>query len=314
MRAPAVSAICVSYNCADLLRVTLESLLTQEVDGGVQVIVVDNASDDGSAAAAASLPGVEVIALERNVGFGAANNVGARRAQGELLLFANPDVDVPAGVVAALADFMAGEAAAVAAGPKLVGRDGRLQKFCARKFPNLLNLIFLVSGVEESRWAGSPLAHRYYPTPFYGRGPSPVDALTGAFMMVRRRAFEAVGGFDEGYFLYGEDVDLCRRLRREGGGIWYLPAGPVRHYTGGSRRAPDALVVAESHRSAVRYGRRWHGAVAAALVRTVSISSLWGRRLLFAAGGVVSKGARRRGRFYADTLSVLREREGPAAS
>jgi GT2 family glycosyltransferase len=314
MTAPAVSAVCVSYNCADLLRLALESLVSQEVEGGLEVIVVDNGSRDGSAAAAAGVPGVEVIALERNVGFGAANNVGARRARGDLLLFANPDVDVPPDVVGALSDFMAGEAAAVAAGPKLVGRDGHLQRFCARKFPNLLSLIFLVSGVEESRWAGSPLAHRYYPTPFYGRGPSPVDALTGAFMVVRRRALEAVGGFDEGYFLYGEDVDLCRRLRREGGGIWFLPVGPVRHYTGGSRRTPDPVVVAESHRSAVLYARRWHGKAAAALVRAVSISSLWGRRLLFAAGGVISEGARRRARFYADVLTRVREREGRAAS
>ena len=313
MTTPAVSAVCVSYNCADLLRLALASLAAQEVDGGLEVIVVDNASRDGSAAAAAGVPGAEVIALERNAGFGAANNVGARRARGELLLFANPDVDVPPGVLGALKGFLDREAGAAAAGPKLVGRDGRLQKFCARKFPNLLNLIFLVSGVEESRWAGSPLAHRYYPTPFYGRGPSPVDALTGAFILVRRRAFEAVGGFDEGYFLYGEDVDLCRRLRREGGGIWYLPVGPVRHYTGGSRRTPEPAAVAASHRSAVRYARRWHGAVAAAVVHTVSRSSLWGRRLLFTAGGVISEGMRRRARFYADVLTTCRGAEGAAA-
>jgi len=306
--APAVSAVVVSYNCADLLRAALASLLAQEVAGGLEVVVVDNASTDGSAAAAREA-GAEVVALERNVGFAAANNVGARRARGELLLFANPDVEAPPGVVAALGDFLAKNPGAVAAGPSLVGRDGRLQRFCARKAPAALNLLFLVSGLEESRWAGSPLAHRYYPARYYERGPAPAEALAGAFMLVRRAAFDGVGGFDEGYFLYGEDVDLCRRLREAGGEIWYVPAGPVRHYTGGSRRTPDPVVVVESHRSAVRYARRWHGDLAAAAVRAVSKVSLWGRRLLFAAAGPLGEGARRRARFYADVLAEYRRRE-----
>jgi GT2 family glycosyltransferase len=156
------------------------------------------------------------------------------------------------------------------------------------------------------------LAHRYYPARYYERGPAPAEALAGAFMLVRRSAFEGVGEFDEGYFLYGEDVDLCRRLSETGGEIWYVPAGPVRHYTGGSRRTPSPVVVAESHRSAVRYARRWHGGLAAAAVRAVSKSSLWGRRLLFAAARPLGEGARRRARFYADVLAEYRWRERAA--
>jgi N-acetylglucosaminyl-diphospho-decaprenol L-rhamnosyltransferase len=309
--APAVSAVVVSYNCADLLRAALASLLGQEVAGGLQVVVVDNASTDGSAAAAREA-GAEVVALERNVGFAAANNVGARRARGELLLFANPDVEAPPGVVAELTEFLDKNPAAVAAGPKLVGREGRLQRFCARKAPAALNLLFLVSGLEESRWAGSPPAHRYYPGRYYERGPAPAEALAGAFMLVRRSSFEEVGGFDEGYFLYSEDLDLCRRLREAGGEIRYVPVGPVRHYTGGSRRTPSPVVVVESHRSAVRYARRWHGGLVAAAVRAVSKLSLWGRRLLFAAAGPLGERARRRARFYADVLAEYRRREGAA--
>ncbi len=311
MTAPAVSAVVVSYDCADLLRAAVASLLAQDVAGGLEVVVVDNASADASAAAGREA-GAEVVALERNVGFAAANNVGARRARGELLLFANPDVEAPAGVVAALRDFLAENPVAVAAGPRLVGRDGGLQRFCARRFPTALNLLFLVSGLEESRWAGSPLAHRYYRARYYEEGPAPAEALAGAFMLVRRGAFEGVGGFDEGYFLYGEDLDLCRRLREAGGEIWYVPAGPVRHFTGGSRRTPDPVVVVESHRSAVRYAGRWRGGLAAAAVRAVSKSSLWGRRLLFAAAGPLGQGARRRARFYADVLAEYRRRERAA--
>jgi GT2 family glycosyltransferase len=312
---PAVSAVCVSYNCADLLAVALASLGAQAVPGGFEVIVVDNASSDDSAAVAARAPDVTVVPLEKNVGFAAANNVGARLARGEQLLFVNPDVDVPPGVVAALSEFLAGTPAAAAAGPKVVGRDGRLQKFCARKFPTLLNLLVLVSGLEESRWAGSALAHRYYPTAFYGRGPGRADALSGAFMLVARRAFEAVGGFDENYFLYAEDLELCHRLRRAGGEIWYLPVGPVRHYTGGSRRTPDPAVVVASHRGAARYARRWHGDVGGRLVAACSRVSLWARRSMFYVAGIAWKGGRRRARFYADVLAALRGTgEGKAAT
>ena len=312
MTAPAVSAICVSYNCADLLRVTLASLVGQDVPGGMEIIVVDNASPDDSAAAAAEFPAVTVIPLGENVGFGAANNVGARRAGGELLLFANPDVDVPAGVVSALVDFMSKNGEAAAAGPTIVDREGRLQKFCARKFPRLINMLFLVSGVEESRWAGSPLAHRFYPPAFYERGPARAEVLAGAFMLVRRRAFEALGGFDEGYFLYGEDVDLCRRLRREGT-VWYLPVGPVRHFTGGSCTVPDPIVTIESHRSAARYATLWLGRGAGSLVRLCSAASLWARRILFAILGLAWKRARTRARYYADVIKGMAARRAGAA-
>lgn len=312
MTSAAVSAICVSYNCADLLRATLASLTRQEVPGGVEIIVVDNASRDDSAAAASEFEGVSVIPLEENVGFGAANNVGARRAGGELLLFANPDVECPPGVVAALADFMAQHPGAAAAGPTTVDREGRLQKFCARKFPRLGNMLFLVSGIEESRWAGSPLAHRFYPPAFYGRGPAEAEVLAGAFMLVRRRAFEAVGGFDEGYFLYGEDVDLCRRLWREGT-VWYVPVGPVRHFTGGSRTVPDPVVTIEAHRSAARYAGLWLGRGAGSLVRLCSAASLRTRRVLFAVLGLLWKGAGRRARYYADVIKGMAAKKAKAA-
>jgi len=312
---PLVSAITVSYNCADLLREALASLLVQEVRGGLEVIVVDNASADDSVAVAREFAGVEVRALGRNVGFGAANNLAAAQARGKYLLFANPDVEVPPGVAAELASFMEGRPEAAAGGPALVGRDGRRQRFCARRFPSAGNLIMLVSGLAESRWGGSALAHRYYPPAYYERGPARADVLAGACMMVRREIFEAVGGFDEAYFLYAEDVDLCRRLAAAGGEVWYVPAGPVRHFTGGSRRTASPLVVAESHRSAVRYARRWHGGLAAAAVRSVSKLSLWGRWLLFAAARPLGEWARRRARFYADVRAEYREREGagPAA-
>jgi GT2 family glycosyltransferase len=271
----------------------------------MEIIVVDNASSDDSADVAASFSDVDVVRLPRNAGFGAANNVGAGRATGEYLLFVNPDTETRLGVVGALYDFLEGRPDAVAVGPKIVGRDGKLQRFCARRAPTFLNLVFLVSGLEESRFAGSSLTHRYYSRPFYDVRPARAEVLSGAFMLVRRRAFEAAGGFDEGYFLYSEDVDLCKRLARAGGELWYFPTGPVGHYTGGSRRLPNPLVVAESHRSLRRYARTWLGPLAGALVRVCSGLSLRARRWGFAILGLAWGGGRRRARLYREALALL---------
>jgi len=302
---PRVSAVCVSRNCADLLRVTLASLALQEVTGGCEVIVVDNASDDGTAAVPADFPGVAAVALERNVGFAAANNLGAARARGELLLFVNPDVDVPAGVVEALSRFLGEREAAAAAGPTLAGRDGALQKYAARREPTLANLLAQVSGIGESWPLGAGLAHRFYPTRYYRAGPARAEVLGGAFMMVRAAAFREVGGFDEGYFLYAEDMDLSRRLAAVGE-LWYVPTAPVRHYTGGSRRTPSPLVAVASHASAERYARIWMGPAAAALVRACSRASWGARRLAWGALGAFSPAAKKRAAFYAEVARAAR--------
>lgn len=312
MNNPAVSVIIVSYECADLLRRTLVSVERQVVPGGFEIIVVDNASRDGSADVARAFERVDAVALGYNVGFGAANNIGARRAVADRLLFLNPDVVLEEGVIAGLAKFLAARPPAGAVGPAIVNADGSLQKFCARRYPGFLQLLLQVSGLGESRWAEGKRLHRFYPDTFYKGPPAQAEALAGACMMVRRAAFEALGGFDEGYFLYSEDVDLCRRIRDHGWEIWYVPGGKVEHFTGGSRRTPNPLVVAESHRSAARYARRWHGAAASLLVRFCSGASLRIRRLLFGIAGVINAASRERGRLYAQALRLKKNpgREG----
>lgn len=305
---PKVTAICVSYNCADLLRVTLRTLVAQDVPGGMEILVVDNASEDDSVAAARSFAGVAVYPLARNVGFGAANNLGARIAKGDYLLFVNPDVEVSQGVVAALANFLGGRAEAVAAGPLLVDRDGSVQRFCARRFPTPLNLALQVCGWGETRWAGSALLHRFYNGRYYGRGPARAEVLTGAFLMARRDAFAAVGGFDEGFFLYGEDVDLCRRLAGRGE-LWFVPVGPVKHFTGGSRREPDPLVVVAAHASAIRYAVKWHGRTAAVFVAFCSRVGVAIRRFVFRGLGAFSGRARGRADFYDRVAELTRARQ-----
>jgi len=309
MSPPAVSAICVSYNCAELLRGALASLVAQEVPGGLEVLVVDNASADDSVRVAASFEGVKVSALERNVGFAAANNAGARAAGGDRLLFVNPDVEAPPNVVAALARWLAARPAAAAVGPALAAWDGALQRYAARRFPNVVRLAAQVSGFAETRWGNTAFVAGFYPRAFYTARAAQVDALSGACMMVRRTAFERVGGFDERYFLYGEDVDLCRRLAAAGAEVWYVPVGPVRHFTGGSRRTPSAAVVAASHASAVTYAALWLGPAAAAVIRAVSRASLAGRRVVFGAAGLVAPACRSRARLYRDAAALSRKKK-----
>ena len=301
-----VSVICISYNCAEPLRLALTSLAAQEVPGGMEIIVVDNASGDASAEVARSFPGVKVVSLANNAGFAAANNVGIREAAGTRFLFANPDVEAPPGVAAALSKFMAARPQAAAVGPTVAGPDGAVQRFCARRFPTIFNLVLQVAGWGETRWAASRWLHRFEAPDFYTSPPAQTDALAGAFMMVRRNAFMDVGGFDEGYFLYGEDVDLCRRFKEAGGEVWYVPGPPVRHYTGGSRGSANSLVIAASHVAAERYARKWRGGPAGALVAAVSALSLATRRGALGAVGVISARARAAGRVYAEALRLKR--------
>jgi GT2 family glycosyltransferase len=191
-----------------------------------------------------------------------------------------------------------------------VGRDGTVQRFCARRWPTTAQLILQVAGWGESRWAESAWLHGFERPAFYEGPPAQTEAVAGAFMMARRDAFEEVGGFDQGFFLYGEDVDLCRRLKDAGGEVWYVPTEPVKHYTGGSRRTPNPLAVAASHRAAERYAYKWRGGIAGALVVATSAFSLAARRVACGVAGLANTRARAAGRFYGEALRLKRGMSG----
>ncbi len=241
------SAVVVNYRSAALTAACVASL---RADGVGEVVVVDSApGDDCEARLAGS--GATFVGLDDNLGYGAAANAGVARASGEAIVICNPDLVVVPGTVAALVATLDADPSLAAVGPRIDRPDGTRYP-SARAFPSLADAAgHAFVGLATTR---NPWSRRYLRSDAEAAGP--VDWVSGAFMLVRRSAFEAVGGFDESYFMFLEDVDLCRRLRLAGWGVAYEPAGRVVHLEGASRESAPYRMIIAHHRSLLRYGWR----------------------------------------------------------
>ena len=238
-----ISVLLVSHNTREHLENALEHLHRQQ-DTWYEVLVIDNASDDGSPEMVKEqYPDVRLIALEDNLGFGAANNRGAREAQGDALLLLNSDAWLADGALPRLAKTLEDDPRLGAVTPYLAYPDLRPQFAWAPE----TGVVGEALQKARNRFEGWPLVHRSppRPLPFW---------LTAACLLVRRRAFESVEGFDEDFFLYFEDVDLCRRLRQEGWRLAVERRASAFHVKGASDRAGRAEL--EYRRSQLRYYRK----------------------------------------------------------
>jgi GT2 family glycosyltransferase len=261
-----VSIVIVTWNTRDLLRGCLRSIGAAGRGGGIEVIVVDNASTDGTAEMVArEFPDVRLVASATNDGFGRANNRGAAEARGEYILLLNPDTEVGPQSVARLRDVLQREPRVGMAGCALVGTDGRIQYTCARRLPTAFNQFCHLSGLSRL-FRGSP----WFATvemDYWDHGDSrDVECLSGACMMIRRALFEELHGFDESLFMYAEDVDLCYRVGRLGWRIHYLADERILHYGGqssGQRETSFFSAVLQRH-SNNYFLRKSKGPVAAA--------------------------------------------------
>jgi GT2 family glycosyltransferase len=235
---PALDVVIVSYRSRELLRDCLQSLRRHPPQRPLRAIVVDNASDDGSAELVASdFPEVRLKRSESNLGFAAATNLGMRLGQAPYVLALNPDTRIQAGALEAVAQVLDSHPQVAVAGCRLVREDGCFDHAARRSFPTPLSALGHFSGIGRRRRA--PRALAAYRAPQIEAGP--VDAVNGAFMLMRRQAVESIGGFDEGYWMYMEDLDLCYRLARAGWSTWYEPSVSVVHIkagTSGPRRSP----------------------------------------------------------------------------
>ena len=179
----------------------------------VRIVVVDNDSRDGTVELVRARSGVQLIEAGRNLGFAAATNLALKRTGSPYFLALNPDTRVPAGALDALADLMDREPAVGICGCRLELADGTFDHAARRAFPTPLGALGHFSGI--GRRAGAPDRLSQYRAPRVERGP--VDAVNGAFMLMRRRMLEEIGPFDERYWLYMEDLDLCYRAARPAG-------------------------------------------------------------------------------------------------
>lgn len=219
-----VSIIIVNWNTRDLLLQCLRSIRDTTADLAYEVVVVDNASSDGSVAAVeAEFPQARLIANRENRGFGAANNQGAALARGEYLLFLNPDTVVLKGSVASMREFLSVEEQAGVVGCKILNPDGSLQTSWWMDFPSV-GWCWKSAAYLNNRPQGF-----HAPAPESANQPAVVSHLLGACLMMRREVFDELGGFDEKYFLYLEETDLCYRAVLLGKRNYYLPDGSIIH-------------------------------------------------------------------------------------
>lgn len=258
-----LSIVIVSWNVRDLLAVCLASLPRE-----AETIVIDNASSDGSAAMVlAEFPHVRLIANDSNLGFTRANNQGIAHSCGSYVLFLNPDTVVQNGAIGTMLAYLDEHPEAGVVGPQLRYGDGSLQS-SRRRFPTLATALFESTPLAwhlnpaRNRWA-----MRYHLSNQSPLQTQEVDWLVGAALLTRRQILDQVGGFDEGYFMYSEELDWCRRVKKAGWRIVYLPAATITHFEG---RSSEQVVAARHLRfntSKVRYFRKHHGPLQAGVLR-----------------------------------------------
>jgi GT2 family glycosyltransferase len=238
MTAASIDVVIVSHNTREDVLRCVASIDAARADGIGQIVLVDNASSDGTVdAVRRTHPGVRVLALDRNAGFAAANNAAIRIATAPLVLLLNPDTVVSPGSLATLAARLA-STQAVAAGPRLVDGDGRPEVSWGRMLSPLAELGQAIR-VRVSR-SENPLARRVIERRLARERV--VDWVSGACLLVRRQAALDAGLLDERYFLYEEDVDFCAALRARGGRVLFTPAATVTHLRGRAMRATGAGV------------------------------------------------------------------------
>ncbi|GJQ63397.1 MAG: hypothetical protein SCALA702_24500 [Melioribacteraceae bacterium] len=231
-----LSVIIVNYNVKEFLQNLLDSLKKAFHNLETEVIVIDNASDDGSVEILREkYQWVKLIASEKNLGFGAANNLGLELSKGKYILLINPDTIIREDTLEKMIQFFKSTPDAGMAGCKVLNPDGTLQLPCRRGFPGPWTSFTKVTGLSKL-FPKSKLFARYNLTYLDENQTYQVDAISGAFMFLKREVYENIGGFDPEFFMYGEDLDLCYRTQQAGFNVYYVHNTEIIHYQGESTR------------------------------------------------------------------------------
>ena len=234
-----LSVIIVNYNVKYFLEQALFSLRKASQGLEVEYIVIDNNSTDGSAEYVRNnFPWVKLIANSENLGFGRANNQGLLIAKGQYLLIVNPDTVVGENTLKILIEQLRSNPQIGVTGPKIIDKEGKFELSCRRGFPTPFAAFSKITGLAVL-FPKSKLFAKYNLTYLDPDLTCEVDSLSGCFMLLKREVYEEVGGFDEDFFLYGEDIDWCYRIKKAGWKILYYPQAEVIHYGGESTLRSD---------------------------------------------------------------------------
>jgi len=252
---PELSVCIVNWNTRELLDRCLVSIRETAADLAVEVIVVDNASADGSVAMLRERHAdVTVICNEQNVGYAAANNQALGVARAPFALLLNPDIIVQPGAMQQLLRFADEHPRAAAVAPRLVHPDGRLQHSC-RTFPTPDVVIYEALGLSRL-FPRSKIFGKWRMTWWGYDQARPVEQPMASALLLRRAALQEVGMFDEQFRIFFNDVDLCKRLWEAGWEVWYDPSAVMVHYGGAATSQVRREMIAESHRSFMQFYRK----------------------------------------------------------
>jgi GT2 family glycosyltransferase len=288
--APLISVIIVSYNTRELLLQCLDALQTA-TEVPHEVIVVDNGSLDGSADAVEQRFGDAIVIRQENVGFGRGNNAGLQQAGGRFILLLNSDVLVRPRCVDRLADYLLVHPEVGAVGPRLIRPNGELDLACKRGFPTPRASFFRVTGLSRA-FRHSRVFNAYNLGNLDEREEHEIDSGTGACLLVRRSTIDQVGFFDPDFFMYGEDLDLCFRIKEGGWKVVYLPTAQAVHLKGQSTRQATNRMLFAFHSAMWTFHSKHYAADLSAFPNGLIWASIWGRWAVLRARAAVTRDQR----------------------
>ena len=252
-----LSVVILNWNARDFLVAALNSIIERDWRYKIELIVIDNFSqlDDSAEVVKRDFPIAQLIVTERNMGFAAGNNLGWEVSRGRYVLFLNPDTITHKGALDTLIDWMDAHPRAGACGPKMTYPDGRLQA-SSRAFPSFGAGLFR-NTIFGKLWPNNPWSRSYLMEDARDGEPSQADWISGSALLVRRIALEEItepsGAWDENYFMYCEDVDLCWRLKAANWQRWYVPSALIEHHIGASSDWAQGAMIRQHHGSMLRF-------------------------------------------------------------
>ncbi len=267
-----LSVIIVNYNTFELTKNTVNSILKYNYPFDVEIIIVDNASNDDSLEKLKDYFKDDVIFIEsdKNNGFSAGNNLALRNVSSRYVLLLNSDTVVWENTLVNIYKYMDAHDSVGACGCQVVLEDGTLDKACRRSFPNVKNSFFrlfhIPTGSDDNDYNLDDLDDG---------GIYEIDCLTGAFMFIRKNVLDDIGLLDETFFMYGEDIDLCYRIKKAGYSIIYYGKSKITHFKGSSSKKQRPKLIYEFYRAMYIYYRKHHSSDSSVLVNLIVYSGIF---------------------------------------
>lgn len=274
---PDASIIIVSWNVRDLLAACLRTIQANAGTLDLEIIVVDSASTDSTPAMIREqFPTVRLLAQTENVGFTRGNNIGLKAATGRTMLLLNPDTEIVADALPVMVAYLDVHPEISVVGPHTLNSDGTTQS-SKRRFPTLLTGIFESTHLQKLAPRG--LLDRFYTNDIPDTAIAQVDWVQGSAILFRREVYDKIGGLDESYVMYSEEVDWCKRAHNAGFQLVYLGSASIIHHGGKSTEQASARTHIYFQQSKIRYFRKHHGWFAATILRVVVLWS-YGQQLI----------------------------------